>query len=208
MKRSMISSAALVLALAVSSGAFAQDQTPPAAVPVAQPTENEAPAAKAAPARAKKSDLKTVSALSVTVEIVGGTQLRGTLVDASQLPMRTSFGQADIPLSEVAGIRLANKDDAVTTVVLHNGDSITGATNLPHLIVETEWGTADITGSSISNILFAPDLKWSASEGLNGNRWTLSDAPKEEPARQTNQAQPVSRPLPQPVQSPFINRGF
>lgn len=152
--------------------------------------EKEAPAAVAVPATVETAPTATdspvvkVRPLSVLVEINASTQIRGTLVDTSELPMRTSFGQAAIPLSEVAGIKFASEGNATTTVVLHNGDSITGATELDNLLVETEWGKADITGSSISSILFAQGMKWTSAEGLNGVRWTLTTPPKT-PAKTT-----------------------
>lgn len=209
MKRLFVSCSAMALAVVLGVHTSAQESGKPA-VAVAKPATAVA-APKAAPAKATKA----VRALSVTVEIVGGTSIRGTLVDSSELPMRTSFGQANIPLAEVAGIKLASQDNATTTVVMHNGDSITGATNLPSLVVETEWGKADITGSSISSILFAQGLTWTSDSGLNGTRWTLAEkkaAPK--PPAATARQQP--RPVPQQPASNIrpvsgfrvINNGF
>ena len=90
--------------------------------------------------------------------------------------MRTSFGTASIPLSEVAGIRFASADDASTTVVMLNGDSITGATDVKLVTVETEWGMATINGPNIASIMFVPGFNWSPTAGLNGKRWNLANA--------------------------------
>jgi len=202
MKRLFISCGAMALAVAMGVSASSQDK-PAAAVAVAKPV--------AAPAAAPKaSTAKSARALSVTVELVGGDKIRGTLTDSSELPMRTSFGQASIPLSEVAGIKLASQDNATTTVVMHNGDSITGGTNLPSLQVETEWGKADITGSSITSILFAQGLVWSSDTGLNGSRWTLAEAKKPEPKpAATAAARQAPRPVPQrPTQNVQPVSGF
>lgn len=209
MKRLFISCGAMALAVALGVSASAQEKGKPA-VAVAKPAT-----ATAAPKASTAKPVKTVRALSVTVEIVDGTKLRGTLMEASELPMQTSFGQANIPLAEVAGIRLASQDNATTTVVMHNGDSITGATDLSNLLVETEWGKADITGSSISSILFAQGLQWSADSGLSGTRWKLAEtakAPaKPKPAPQNTRPKPVQRPASnvQPVSGfRVINNGF
>ncbi|MEM6470055.1 MAG: hypothetical protein AAF802_10910 [Planctomycetota bacterium] len=119
-----------------------------------------------------------VRPLSVTVELVDAkTKLIGTLTGETSMGMKTSFGTVDVPLSEVAGFRFPSKSDASTTVVMLNGDSITGATDLKVLTVETEWGTAQINGQSIQSILFVPNLAWKSIQGLNGNRWTLSEPP-------------------------------
>ena len=109
--------------------------------------------------------------------------------------------------SEVAGIRFASANDATTTVVMLNGDSITGATDVKLITVETEWGTASINGPSISSIMFVPGLKWNPQSGLNGKRWSLIDeassqppapkpAPNAPPLPRANNSAPRSTPTP------------
>ncbi len=117
-----------------------------------------------------------IAPLTVSVELSGGARITGTLTDVVLLPVRTSFGEASVPFSEIAGVKLASADDSSTTVILKNGDSITGATDLKVVSVETEWGSAKINGSSILSILLLPDLKWNATNGLSGRRWSLVDS--------------------------------
>jgi hypothetical protein len=114
--------------------------------------------------------------ITVTVELIGGQKINGTLTDMTLLPIRASFGQVDVGLSEVAGIKLASAEDTTTTIIMTNGDSITCATDLKIVTVDTEWGSAKINGSSITSILFLPDLKWNGTMGLNGKRWSLVDS--------------------------------
>ena len=136
-----------------------------------------------------RSTAPAVRPLTVTVDLLSQTRLDGTLTDATTLEMRTSFGAASIPLSEVAGIRFASADNATTTVVMLNGDSITGATDVKLVTIETEWGTASINGPNIASMMFVPGLSWNPEDGLNGQRWKLitksspkPPAPKPEPA--------------------------
>tara|TARA_R110002049_G_scaffold285698_1_gene466674 strand:+ start:48366 stop:49001 length:636 start_codon:yes stop_codon:yes gene_type:complete len=129
--------------------------------------------AQEAVAKAKPVSTTKARPLSISVDLLSGTNLAGTLTDAVSLEMRTSFGSASIPLSEVAGIRFASADNASTTVVMLNGDSITGATDVKLVTVETEWGTASINGQNISSLLFVPGLAWNPATGLNGKRWSL-----------------------------------
>jgi hypothetical protein len=152
---------------------------------VAQPVEDGQPTeakpispAKATPTKATPS----VRPLSVTVVLVSDNEIEGTLTDTTQLQMQTSFGTASIPLSEVAGIRFASANDSTTTVVMLNGDSITGATDVKLITVETEWGTASINGPSVASIMFVPGLTWNPQSGLNGKRWSLSDQKSETPS--------------------------
>jgi len=124
----------------------------------------------------------TVSPLSATVSLTNGTNLAGALVSSTELKMKSSFGEVSIPLSEVAGIKMASDGNATTTVVLHNGDSVTGATQLDIMELQTEWGKAEINCPSIVSILFAQDLQWASDEGVAGTRWRLTKTAKPEAA--------------------------
>jgi hypothetical protein len=110
---------------------------------------------------------------SVTVTLLNGNTMSGTLSEVDQWPMKTSLGTTNVPVSAVAGVRMAQEGNATTTVVLHNGDSITGALQLDHVTIQTDWGRAEIFGTHVTSILFTPGLKWSSEPGLNGTRWKL-----------------------------------
>lgn len=159
----LLSVPCLGLALVSSVACFAQDQE---ATATATATAVSVPAANVA----------KVGQLTVSVDLLGGTKIVGTLTDVAQLPIKTAFGEANVPMSEVAGVKLASADDPSTTVIMKNGDSITGATDLKLVTVDTEWGTAKINGSNITSLLLLPDLKWNATMGLNGKRWSLVDS--------------------------------
>lgn len=126
----------------------------------------------------------SVRPLTVAVELMGNTIIAGTLVDNAQITVKTAFGEAKIPSTEVAGIRLASKEDSTTTIIMLNGDSITGATDMKVVTVDTEWGTAKINGASVQSLLFVPNLKWNPVQSINGRRWSLVDA-SAAPAPQT-----------------------
>ena len=155
--------ATAIAAMSLTTSAYAQEANTEKKVAVAKPV-----------ARAVAKPTK-VRPLSVNIELISKTKINGTLTDTSALEMRTSFGIASIPLSEVAGIRLASADNASTTVVMLNGDSVTGATDIKLMTVETEWGTATINGQNIASVLFVPGLTWNPQVGLNGKRWNLAN---------------------------------
>jgi hypothetical protein len=181
---------------------------------------------KAKPVDRPASAAPSVRPLSVSIDLLSNTNLSGTLTDTTTLEMRTSFGIANIPLSEVAGIRFASADDATTTVVMLNGDSITGATDVKLVTVETEWGMATINGPNIASIMFVPGLSWNPSAGLNGKRWNLANnkgVPAGKPGESENAGAPVDAssaaaarsrssssgfpaPAPQPTSSTFRGR--
>ena len=167
----------------------------------AQDDEAEEPIAQAIAVEgtpADKVDSK-VRPLTVSVELLGGARLNGTLVDSSSLAMKTSFGEAGIPLAEVAGIRLPSGEDVSTTVVMLNGDSITGATDLKQITIDTEWGSARINGTAVQSLLFVPNVQWNAGNNLSGKRWTLSDV---EPATAAQNTAPTQASTSRPAQLP------
>lgn len=213
-QRNSIAAIALTVALAPIAGTSVAQQpaaTNPAvaAPPKAQPVAKAVAVPKAKPAaKSSSSQSHTMRAvpqarpLVVTVDLLSGTKISGTLTDANSLEIRTSFGAANMPLSEVAGIRFATADDPTTTVAMHNGDSITGATDVKIVTVETEWGTATINGQSVQSILFVPNVTWNSLAGLSGKRWSLTSV-KKDPPKQPAAAAPRA---PQPTSNTYPGR--
>jgi hypothetical protein len=150
----------------------------------------------AEPTKASQAEKKTENAdsrpLSVTVVLTKGTQITGAFLDSRELPLQTAFGEVKISLSEVAGVRFAREGSPATTVVLHNGDSVTGATDLTAVHVETEWGRAMVHGPNVSAVLFARGVKWVSEKDLTGTRWKLTSIPPAQP--QPARPQPGVRP--------------
>ncbi len=93
-----------------------------------------------------------VRPLNATIDLETGATISGTLVEVDVLNIKTAFGEAAPPLAEIAGIRFPQGDDVSTTVAMLNGDSITGATDVKMVVVDTDWGQARINGSSIRSI--------------------------------------------------------
>lgn len=143
-------------------------------IAVAKPTTSEAKSAtpKAKPAADSKLRPLTISAQLLRTDMV----ITGALVESTQIVLKTAFGEASIPLAEVAGVRFPAGQDTSTTVVMLNGDSITGASDVKAVTVDTEWGTAKINGENVLSMMFVPGLEWQSINGLNGSRWTLTEA--------------------------------
>ncbi len=170
-----VRSVAVATVFAAPIPCFAQDEP----IAEARPVPSQKPVDEAKP--------KALRPLTVATELIGNTKITGTLVDATALSMRTNFGEAQLPLSEIAGIRFASGDSNSTTVVMLNGDSITGVTDIKFMTIETEWGTAKINGQSLLSMLFVPGLQWESSNGLSGKRWTLTEmAAKPNPSNTLN----------------------
>lgn len=157
------------------------------AVLFASPTLNaqDEPIAQAVPESAKPTasgeaqSKPTVRPITVSVSLVDdSTTITGTLTETTSLSIKTAFGIAELPLNEVAGVRFPRGDDTSTTVVMLNGDSITGATDLKFATVETSWGSAKINGQSIASMMMVPGLAWQSVDILGSKRWQLIEAPR------------------------------
>lgn len=124
---------------------------------------------------AKRRAAAAARPLQVTMEMASETnaQLKGRLLEMTELSVETAFGTATIPLHAVVGMRLPQKDSPMTTVLLTNGDSVTGTTELGKLFVHTDWGKAEVDAANVISIVFKEGLTWTLESRLNGERWTL-----------------------------------
>lgn len=185
---------AIALLLLLPLYANGQDEEIPTAeagpvadvVPTAQPS---APAAAgpttAGPTRSgsrlqtlgelKTGKLGEARVLTCEVHLHGETTFVGTLLELTELEMMTSFGSAKVPLTQVAGVKMASDGNPSTTVVLHNGDSISGALDLETVVLETEWGKAHINGPLVAELMMSQGLTWVAKNTTQGTRWTLAE---------------------------------
>lgn len=112
---------------------------------------------------------------SIVIELIQDDRvLNGELLDIGDLHIETAFGMAAIPLKKVLGIRMARTASESTTVVLHNGDMITGQVDIKSLLVRTKWGKSEVNGSNLASIFFGKGLTWESLDLLAGPRWTLA----------------------------------
>ena len=138
---------ALALAVAITATSFAQDD------------KNEDPAAAAGG--------------KIKIKLLKNMELEGAPVDLEEIKMNSIFGEASIPLHTIAGIRFAQKPQEQSTIVLLNGDALTGEIALSQVKCVAEWGEAKVNVPHIVSIVFRPDLAWSSVSTPNGPRWQL-----------------------------------
>lgn len=184
----------LNLVLCFVAGVIYAEDAPVPAVPTAIPASaTPVPVTSTTVTRSTGSVPRKLQPQSVTITLLDGMKLVGELTEVDQWTMKTSFGTTNLPLSTVAGMRMAQEGSAVTTVVLHNGDNLTGAVQLDLVVIQTEWGRAEINGNHIASILFTPGLKWTSETGLNGMRWRLvaDEPPRPAPVAPVVPGQPV-----------------
>ncbi|MCA9264589.1 MAG: hypothetical protein KDA60_12095 [Planctomycetales bacterium] len=117
----------------------------------------------------EKSDVSTMKLV-----LTEGLELEGTPVNLETLKVNSLFGEAAIPLHTIAGIRFGQEADESTTIVLQNGDVLTGSIALTDLRFVSTWGEATVNTSHIVSIVFRPDLTWTGVSTPSGQRWRLT----------------------------------
>ncbi len=124
-------------------------------------------------AQEKKPDEKVVSN-TMKMTLRNQLELSGSPVNVENIQLNSLFGDTKIPLHTIAGIRFAQEGNEQTTVVLLNGDALTGDVNLAELDFVSDWGEATVSGSHLVSVVFRDDLAWSAVNTPNGRRWRLT----------------------------------
>ncbi|QDV70152.1 hypothetical protein Poly24_38710 [Rosistilla carotiformis] len=180
------------IALFSSSISIAQDLQP-----IAEPES-----------RLRAPDAKPqVQPLPVVVELLDDVRdLNGSLLDTNDLEVKTAFGIAKMPLTEVLGIRMARDETELTTIVLHNGDIITGKVDIQNLLVQTSWGKSEVNGNNLGSIFFDEGLSWKGLKLLAGEKWTLEKAEElaPSPTAQASAAAPKTN-APRAAQSVLVS---
>lgn len=99
--------------------------------------------------------------------------MAGNMDGFDSFSLKSKFGDIDIPMDQVAGIRfqIDNKDSAV--VVLTNGDTVTGLPTLPAVELKTDWGQADIEPEFIQSLTTSANSRFLQETGDFGVRWSL-----------------------------------
>lgn len=121
----------------------------------------------------KKDDSPIVTS-TMKMGLTGGMKLQGSPVDMDIIKINSLFGEASLPLHTVAGIRFAQKPGEQTTIVLQNGDVLTGQLAMDTMKCVAEWGQATVNTTHIEYVVFRPDLTWSPVNTPQGQRWRLT----------------------------------
>lgn len=157
---SLISAAVL---LAAAPFALAQDAV-------------EAEAEVAAPEAAVEASAEPQS-LRMKLKLRRDMTLEGAPVELANVKMNTIFGDATLPLNTIAGIRFAGENSPESTVILRNGDSLTGSLVLENVKFVSQWGEATINVSALESVTFVDGMAWASQTNSMGNaRWALSPA--------------------------------
>ena len=93
-----------------------------------------------------------------------------------KLKFTTKFGEVDIALGQVAGIRFHIDGEDSALIVLKNGDSVTGIPVMDSLNLSTDWGRAEFDPVYVDEITTSQRASFTQSNDPQfGQRWKLSN---------------------------------
>jgi hypothetical protein len=123
---------------------------------------------------AQQAGEKTLNSGLMKMKLKKGLELKGSPVDLEEINVNTLFGAVDIPIHTIAGIRFAQDANEQSTIVLLNGDAITGDITMSGFDFVSSWGKASVNVGNLVSIVFRDDLAWSGVNTPNGRRWRLT----------------------------------
>lgn len=130
---------------------------------------------------------------SMNLKLKKGLDLKGTPLELESIKMTSIIGEIDIPLHTIAGVKFPEKTGEPHTVVLHNGDSLTGDVQLNAVKIVSAWGEASVNSSELTHLVFGDDLRWTKDTSSNNGRWRLSRVTTPPPGtRSTSAARPTT----------------
>lgn len=102
--------------------------------------------------------------------------MAGILELANTMKFETKFGDVDIALAQIAGIRFHIDGDDAAVVVMNNGDTVTGIMKSDSFILNTDWGRAEFEPAFVESITTSPTARFEQSSDPSfGARWTLKN---------------------------------
>lgn len=100
-------------------------------------------------------------------------QLSGTPIELKTLKVATGFGDVEIPIEKINGIKFhANPDDSAV-IAFKNGDLVTGKISLEKISLKTVWGKAHINIDQIDAVTVSKTAAF-FQDTTNGKGWRFS----------------------------------
>ena len=99
--------------------------------------------------------------------------MAGGIDGFERFEIETKFGKVSMPMDQVAGIKfhIDGKDSAV--VVMDNGDTVTGVPVIPAVVLQTDWGQADIEPEFMNALTTTANARFVQENTDFGLRWQL-----------------------------------
>lgn len=122
---------------------------------------------------------------SIFLRVNKDREIAGSSMELMEINVVTDFGEVEIPLAKIDGIKLHADETDSAVIAFKNGDLVTGKIALEVIKVKTNWGTAHVKTSQIDIITMNRNARFYTDAGGTGWRFskaTLSPGPTKKPA--------------------------
>ncbi len=107
------------------------------------------------------------------LEITDDSSIAGSVVDMTEITLMTNFGEVQLTLDQIAGVRFKSDGEDSAVVFLNNGDAVTGTPTLGVVNVQTFWGLAEVNATNVRSMSASPSAKYVRENTDFGVRWQL-----------------------------------
>ena len=107
------------------------------------------------------------------LEITDDSSIAGSVVDMTEITLMTNFGEVQLTLDQIAGVRFNADGEDGAVVFLNNGDAISGTPTLGVVNVQTFWGLAEVNATNVRSMSASPSAKYVRENTDFGVRWQL-----------------------------------
>ncbi len=120
------------------------------------------------------SDAAIESGINFFIDLEQNSKIEGVVVDMQKLKVTTGFGEVEVPLDKIDGIRLNAMDDGSAVMAFKNGDILTGSLHMNDLKLKTSWGFATVNVVYINQISTVKGSSFSSAVSNGKRTWTFS----------------------------------
>lgn len=107
------------------------------------------------------------------LEITDESSIAGSVVDMTEITLMTNFGEVQLTLDQVAGVRFNADGEDEAIVFLNNGDEVSGTPTLGVVNIQTFWGLAEVNATNVRSMSASPSAKYVRENTEFGVRWQL-----------------------------------
>lgn len=107
------------------------------------------------------------------VTLAGNQTLSGQIDLSNTIKFDTKFGEIDISIGQIEGLRFHVDGEDSAIIVLKNGDSITGKPQFNAIELTTDWGRAELETVFVESITTSSQAIFQQNSSGVGPRWQL-----------------------------------
>lgn len=108
------------------------------------------------------------------LDLAQNQKVEGVVVDVQKFKITTGFGDVEVPLDKIDGIRLNAMEDGSAVMAFKNGDVLTGVLHVNDLKLKTAWGFATVNIAYIQQISTTKGAVFSSSTANGKTTWSFT----------------------------------